>query len=259
MGGAPFDEVASWARERLGIAPSASDLEEYARKLRDLGFFDFTEVRDAVSPAPTAATVMRERRCPRRAMAPAGRAKTTICRCWSPTAPPMGAGRHTGGDGADDGDAGDRASDRQSAEDRPAPPRTPAPATHSTTGRAAVAAEPPGRSSAGSIIGIVLVIAVGRRHHRLREVHGRRPRRGEGQRRCWRRRARSCGSTTARRGEEVRGPDALVRRSGQGHRRGRHGHRGQSGHAAGDARVLRARSRRIWPTSRIAPATTRSS
>ena len=28
----PFDEVALWARERLGIAPSASDLEEYARK-----------------------------------------------------------------------------------------------------------------------------------------------------------------------------------------------------------------------------------
>ena len=39
----PFDEVASWARERLGIAPSASDLEEYARKLRELGFFDFTD------------------------------------------------------------------------------------------------------------------------------------------------------------------------------------------------------------------------
>ena len=26
----PFDEVASWAHERLGIHPSASDLEEYA-------------------------------------------------------------------------------------------------------------------------------------------------------------------------------------------------------------------------------------
>jgi hypothetical protein len=36
----PFDEVASWAKERLGIQPTTDDLEEYARKLRDLGFFD---------------------------------------------------------------------------------------------------------------------------------------------------------------------------------------------------------------------------
>ena len=41
----PFDEVASWARERLGIAPSGADLEEYARKLRDLGFFDLDRRR----------------------------------------------------------------------------------------------------------------------------------------------------------------------------------------------------------------------
>src|SRR5262245_30486726 len=50
----PFDEVASWARERLGIAPSASDLEEYARKLRDLGFFDLEAVGE--EPAPVRAT-----------------------------------------------------------------------------------------------------------------------------------------------------------------------------------------------------------
>jgi hypothetical protein len=36
----PYDEVASWARERLGIAPSPSDLENFAAKLRELGFFE---------------------------------------------------------------------------------------------------------------------------------------------------------------------------------------------------------------------------
>jgi multidrug efflux pump subunit AcrA (membrane-fusion protein) len=35
-----FDEVASWARERLGIQPSAADLEDYARRLSELGFFE---------------------------------------------------------------------------------------------------------------------------------------------------------------------------------------------------------------------------
>jgi RND family efflux transporter MFP subunit len=39
-GARPYDEVATWARERLGIQPSASDLAEYARKLSGLGFFD---------------------------------------------------------------------------------------------------------------------------------------------------------------------------------------------------------------------------
>src|SRR3954471_169532 len=35
-----YDEVASWARERLGIAPSAGDLEDYARRLGEFGFFE---------------------------------------------------------------------------------------------------------------------------------------------------------------------------------------------------------------------------
>src|SRR6478609_2732424 len=35
-----FDEVASWARERLGIQPTASDLENYAQRLGELGFFE---------------------------------------------------------------------------------------------------------------------------------------------------------------------------------------------------------------------------
>jgi multidrug efflux pump subunit AcrA (membrane-fusion protein) len=43
--------------------------------------------------------------------------------------------------------------------ERPAPPKTPVPATQST-GRQTAHAEPPARSSAGSIIGLVLVLAV---------------------------------------------------------------------------------------------------
>ena len=39
-GARPFDEVASWTRERLGLSPSVADLETFAGKLRELGFFD---------------------------------------------------------------------------------------------------------------------------------------------------------------------------------------------------------------------------
>lgn len=56
----PFDEVASWARERLGIQPSAADLEEYARRLRELGFFDADEEPGALRSAPTATTMVGE-------------------------------------------------------------------------------------------------------------------------------------------------------------------------------------------------------
>lgn len=35
-----YDEVASWARERLGIQPSTADLESYAARLKELGFFE---------------------------------------------------------------------------------------------------------------------------------------------------------------------------------------------------------------------------
>jgi membrane fusion protein (multidrug efflux system) len=56
-GSRPFDEVATWARERLGIQPSAGDLEDYAKKLRDLGFFEL-ESDAPVRAAPTAATMM---------------------------------------------------------------------------------------------------------------------------------------------------------------------------------------------------------
>jgi multidrug efflux pump subunit AcrA (membrane-fusion protein) len=46
-----FDEVATFAKERLGISPSPSDLQEYARKLEDLGFF---EANDDFTPLPVA-------------------------------------------------------------------------------------------------------------------------------------------------------------------------------------------------------------
>src|SRR3954471_7994428 len=48
----PFDEVASWARGRLGAARSASALEEYARRLRDLGFFDIPDGDEPMRSAP---------------------------------------------------------------------------------------------------------------------------------------------------------------------------------------------------------------
>jgi multidrug efflux pump subunit AcrA (membrane-fusion protein) len=154
----PFAEVASWARERLGIAPTASDLEEYARKLRDLGFFDFTDGDETpvVRATPNAATMMRD--------APgngAGKASDDDMPPLVAEAPLMGSGR-TPPVATAPTMAMPVTSERPAVtEDRPAPQRTPAPATHSTTGRTpAITQEPAGRSSAGSIIGIVLVLAV---------------------------------------------------------------------------------------------------
>ena len=162
----PFDEVASWARERLGIAPSASDLEEYARKLRDLGFFDFTDgdetpvVTPPARSAPNAATMMREApSMPASSGNGAGKASDDDdMPVLVAEAPLMGAGRTPAATAPTM--AMPVTSERPAVtEDRPAPQRTPAPATHST-GRTPVAPEePPARSSAGSIIGIVLVLA----------------------------------------------------------------------------------------------------
>jgi RND family efflux transporter MFP subunit len=45
----PFDEVATFAKERLGITPSAGDLQQFARTLEDLGFF---ELDDDYTPLP---------------------------------------------------------------------------------------------------------------------------------------------------------------------------------------------------------------
>jgi hypothetical protein len=167
----PFDEVASWARERLGIAPSASDLEEYAKRLRELGFFDLAEHDEAPArSAPNAATVMRE----------------------APPLPSSGNGaRHVSDEdddiplvaegeplGADEPRVTAARNNTPAATmptmampvttERPAvpPPQAqpphpidrPAPVAHAAPTRAAE--EPPARSSAGSIIGIVLVLAV---------------------------------------------------------------------------------------------------
>jgi multidrug efflux pump subunit AcrA (membrane-fusion protein) len=55
----PFDDVAAWARERLGVAPTPSDLESYAHKLRELGFFELDAAGDSpLRAGPTASTMM---------------------------------------------------------------------------------------------------------------------------------------------------------------------------------------------------------
>ena len=54
----PFDEVASWARERLGIHPSPTDLENFASKLREFGFFELDG--EPQRTAPDARTMMGE-------------------------------------------------------------------------------------------------------------------------------------------------------------------------------------------------------
>ncbi len=175
----PFDEVASWARERLGIAPSASDLEVYARKLKDLGFFDITD-GDESAPArsaPNAPTMMRE----------------------APTLPSSGNGaRHAADDEVPDlvaesplmGSAATAVpvpaeeprvtrnhapaataptmampvtAERPAVmPEHPAPLKTPAAPAPAAAPRATAERhdEAPARSSVGSIIGIVLVMAV---------------------------------------------------------------------------------------------------
>jgi multidrug efflux pump subunit AcrA (membrane-fusion protein) len=49
-GARPFDEVASWARESLGLNPSPEDLSQYARRLSELGFFEL-DAEDLSSPS----------------------------------------------------------------------------------------------------------------------------------------------------------------------------------------------------------------
>ncbi|HXU72206.1 MAG TPA: HlyD family efflux transporter periplasmic adaptor subunit [Polyangia bacterium] len=171
----PFDEVASWARERLGIAPSASDLEEYARKLRELGFFDATEEEPARA-APNAPTMMRE--APTIPSPPpssgngagkAGHADEDDDLPLVAEAPPIGADdspRVVARNHTPHATAPTMAmpvtSERPVVAPPTAPPsaKTPAPATQPAgPPPSARASEPPARSSAGSIIGIVLVLA----------------------------------------------------------------------------------------------------
>jgi biotin carboxyl carrier protein len=48
-----FDDVATWAQDALGIHPTAEDLAEFARRLRDLGFFQVDgDYKDDVTPLP---------------------------------------------------------------------------------------------------------------------------------------------------------------------------------------------------------------
>jgi len=166
----PFDEVASWARERLGIAPSASDLEEYARRLRELGFFDLTESEEAPArSAPNAPTMMREAPPMPSSGNGAGKAAAAADEEEMPPlvaeAPLMGAGRTTPAATAPTMAAMPVATSERPAvaapvPDRPVPAKTPAPKTGSGTDRTKAIVDEPSRSSAGSIIGIVLVLAV---------------------------------------------------------------------------------------------------
>lgn len=164
----PFDEVASWARERLGIAPSASDLEEYARRLRELGFFDLTESDEAPArSAPNAPTMMREAPPMPSSGNGAGKAAAAADEDEMPAlvaeAPLMGAGRTTPAATAPTmamPATSERPAVAAPVPDRPVPARTPAPKTGSGTDRTKAIVDEPSRSSAGSIIGIVLVLAV---------------------------------------------------------------------------------------------------
>jgi hypothetical protein len=48
-----FDEMASWARDALGIAPSPDDVAEFAHRLRELGFFQLdVGIHEDVTPLP---------------------------------------------------------------------------------------------------------------------------------------------------------------------------------------------------------------
>ena len=49
-GARALDEVASWAREALGLNPSTDDLSQYAHRLRELGFFEL-DADDLSSPS----------------------------------------------------------------------------------------------------------------------------------------------------------------------------------------------------------------
>jgi membrane fusion protein (multidrug efflux system) len=164
----PFDEVASWAHERLGIHPSASDLEEYARRLRDLGFFDSdaaanVEIEDApVRSAPTAATMMGE--APRVATASSGNGAGRAAE--DEDIPPlvaegalMGSSQPSGGQPRITGPmatAPTTAMPTLSSE-RPA---VAAGKPHTDTGRMPAHDDEPPRSSMGSIVGIFLVLLV---------------------------------------------------------------------------------------------------
>jgi multidrug efflux pump subunit AcrA (membrane-fusion protein) len=160
----PFDEVASWARERLGIAPTASDLEEYAKRLRELGFFDLTDGGEEgpVRSAPNAPTMMRE--APAMPSSGNGHGKAAE----DDDLPLVAEGEPIGADeprAAAKNHAAAATSPTMAmpvTAERPAvtPVERPSPVRGAPESAAPRASEPPARSSAGSIIGIVLVLAV---------------------------------------------------------------------------------------------------
>ncbi|MDB4970671.1 MAG: hypothetical protein JWN44_6360 [Myxococcales bacterium] len=160
----PFDEVASWARERLGIAPTASDLEEYAKKLRDLGFFELEvgggSSEDApVRSAPTAATMMGD--APKLPAGGNGAGRAASADDDDDSMPPLVAEAPLMGSPpmSEAKPAPAAASDRAPV-GRDAAAVSRAPATEPARATAAPRDEAPARSSVGSIIGILLVLLV---------------------------------------------------------------------------------------------------
>lgn len=165
----PFDEVASWAHERLGIHPSASDLEEYARRLRELGFFfDADSAPDDSAPvrsAPTAPTMTGEApRLPASSGNGAGRAAdeedipplVAEGALMGSAQPAAGEPRRPGGQPAPA--VSGRSSERQP--ERQSEPRSERTIPHGDTGRMTAHDEEPARSNVGSIVGILLVLLV---------------------------------------------------------------------------------------------------
>ncbi len=176
----PFDEVALWARERLGIAPTASDLEEYARKLRELGFFDVTEPEEPapLRAAPTATTMMGEApRVPASSGNGAGKPAATeedvhddmplVAEAPLMDSPPAQEAieapkvvRNTSPHAMAPTMAMPVTSERPAVTEEPEKPAPRVPAEPRRATAAAAEAEKAARSSAGSIVGIVLVLLV---------------------------------------------------------------------------------------------------
>lgn len=174
----PFDEVASWARERLGIGPSASDIEEYARRLRELGFFEL-EADEPHRAPPTAPTMMGA--APTLPSTNNGAGRAAESDSDKIQMPPLVAEGPLMGGSAPATEAVEpppRPAPPPAATaptmampaperpvmpaERPAPPRSPVPATRPAAeprGPVATAeAQPPARSSAASIVGIIVVL-----------------------------------------------------------------------------------------------------
>jgi HlyD family secretion protein len=171
----PYDEVALWARERLGIAPTASDLEQYASRLRELGFFEVGG-EEPSRAAPTAPTMMAEApKLPTTSGNGHGKAPTEedvhddmplVAEAPLMGTPPAAEAkeekpvRNTSPHATAPTMAMPVATAERPAVAAPAVETRPAPAMPEAPPPTARASEPPARSSAGSIIGIILVLLV---------------------------------------------------------------------------------------------------